>query len=261
MDELSHFKNAPPEMLQWERALLARANVVFTGGHSLYQAKKHLHDNIHPFPSSVDVAHFGKGRGPGADPLDQAHLERPRLGFFGVIDERMNLELVDGIAEQRPEWQVVLVGPVMKISPEDLPRRPNITYLGSKKYEELPSYLRHWDVALMPFALNESTRFISPTKTPEYLAAGKPVVSTSIRDVVRPYGERGLVRIADSVDGFVSAIESSLRQPRGPWLSEVDAFLSSMSWDVTFSRMRQELDSVSAPRRARRTTHPETAAF
>ena len=196
MDELANFKNAPAELVDLESQLFDHADVVFTGGHSLYEAKRHRHTSIHPFPSSVDVPHFATARSEGVDPADQASLPRPRLGFYGVVDERMDLQLLAALADARPEWSLVIIGPVVKISEDELPRRANLHYLGGKAYAELPAYLRGWDVALMPFAINESTKFISPTKTPEFLAAGVPVVSTAITDVVRPYGEKGLVDIA-----------------------------------------------------------------
>ncbi|HEU4411860.1 MAG TPA: glycosyltransferase family 1 protein, partial [Polyangiaceae bacterium] len=205
MDELAAFRGAPPALETRERELLRRADVVFTGGRSLYEAKRPVHPRVHAFPSAVEVEHFAKARARQADPDDQAPFPHPRLGFFGVLDERMDLALLEGVAEARPGWQIMVVGPVVKIDPADLPRRPNLRYLGPKGYHELPRYLAGWDVALMPFAQNESTRLISPTKTPEYLAAGRPVVSTPIRDVVRPYGAEGLVRIADGVGAFVAA--------------------------------------------------------
>jgi glycosyltransferase involved in cell wall biosynthesis len=238
MDELSAFRGASPQLLTEEERLMERADVVFTGGWSLYEAKRARHPNVHGLPSSVDVAHFRRARLELPDPADQSDLERPRLGFFGVIDERMDLELLAGVADLRPNWQLVLVGPVVKIDPNELPRRPNIHYLGAKSYQELPAYLAHWDVALMPFARNEATRFISPTKTPEYLAAGRPVVSTSIRDVIRPYGERGLVRIADTPGAFVAAAQAAMAEDalNDSWLARVDAFLADTSWDRTWAR-------------------------
>lgn len=244
MDELSAFRGAPPALRQLEHDLFARADLVFTGGQSLFEAKHGRHRSVHLFPSSVDTAHFAGARTHAGDPPDQAAIPGPRLGFFGVIDERLDIELVAGLAAARPDWQVVMVGPVVKINPTDLPRRPNIHYLGSKQYAELPAYLAGWDVALMPFARNEATRYISPTKTPEYLAAGKPVVSTSIRDVVRPYGERGLVRIADTVAETVAAIEASLTEDTDARLTRCDGFLSSMSWDRTWRRMHALIEDV-----------------
>jgi UDP-galactopyranose mutase len=239
MDELSGFAGAPAELKALEGELLRRADVVFTGGQSLYEAKRHTHRNIHPFPSSVDVKHFAQSRRIESDPDDQAPVPHPRLGFFGVIDERMDLELLAGIAAARPSWQLVMLGPVVKIDPATLPRRPNIHYLGSKTYQQLPHYIAGWDVALLPFARNDATRYISPTKTPEYLAAGKPVVSTSIRDVVRPYAHIGLARIADTVDAFVDACEAALVEDSVVRLREADVFLRQTSWDGTWTRMRQ----------------------
>jgi UDP-galactopyranose mutase len=244
MDELSMFKGASPLLKYREGELMRRADLVLTGGQSLFEAKRHAHANIHPFPSSVDVAHFNRARSETPDPADQAHIPRPRLGFFGVIDERMDLQLIDGVAAARPDWHIVLVGPVVKIDPESLPRRDNIHYLGAKQYQELPDYLSRWDVALMPFARNDATRFISPTKTPEYLAAGAPVVSTAIRDVVRPYGQQGLVRIADDVPSFVAACGEAMAEDRTARLTQVDAFLRQTSWDGTWNRMRLLLDEV-----------------
>jgi UDP-galactopyranose mutase len=238
MDELANFKFAPPELVGLERELMAAADVVFTGGYSLYEAKRDRHANIHPFPSSVDRAHFGAARQMADAQPDQCDLPGPRLGFYGVVDERMDLQLLSAVADARPDWSLVIVGPVVKISPEDLPSRPNIHYLGGKTYDELPAYLAGWDVALMPFALNESTRFISPTKTPEYLAGGRPVVSTRIADVVRHYGDLEGVELADSPDLFVAACERALALGRdGAWLDEVDSMLADISWDETFRRM------------------------
>jgi glycosyltransferase involved in cell wall biosynthesis len=240
MDELSKFKFAPTKLLELEQEVIDRADVVFTGGSSLYEAKKDRHANIHCFPSSVDRAHFCKARARQFDPADQEDLPRPRLGFYGVIDERFDIELLDAVAKMRPNWSFVMVGPVVKIAPEDLPRRHNIHYLGGKTYAQLPSYLSGWDVALMPFAMNESTQFISPTKTPEYLAGGRPVVSTPIRDVVRHYGHLEGVKIASSPEEFVAACEQALelsRNPEGGWLAEADLMLSASSWDTTQARM------------------------
>jgi UDP-galactopyranose mutase len=240
MDELSKFKFAPAKLLDLEQELIDLADVVFTGGSSLYEAKKHRHDNIHCFPSSVDRAHFCKARARSFEPGDQEDLPRPRLGFYGVIDERFDTELLDAVAKMRPNWSFVMVGPVVKIAPDDLPKRPNIHYLGGKTYDQLPSYLSGWDVALMPFAMNESTQFISPTKTPEYLAGGKPVVSTPVRDVVRHYGHLEGVKIAATPDEFVAACEQALelaRDPESGWLAEADLMLSASSWDTTQARM------------------------
>jgi UDP-galactopyranose mutase len=246
MDELSAFKNADPELPALERALFGRSDLVLTGGQSLYEAKKHLHDNIHPLPSSVDVDHFATARQPTIDPEDQQAIPHPRLGFFGVLDERLDTHLLSALADARPDWQLVMIGPVVKIDPADLPRRPNIHYLGAKSYTALPRYISGWDVALLLFARNDATRFISPTKTPEYLAAGKPVVSTSIRDVVSPYGDLGLVRIADAAGDFVRACEAALKEVPELRRARADAYLRGTSWDRTWSKSAMLLRAITA---------------
>ncbi|MCP2045121.1 glycosyltransferase family 1 protein [Pontibacter sp. HSC-36F09] len=238
MDELSAFRFAPAQLKELERALFQKADLVFTGGQSLYEAKKKQHPQVHAFPSSIDKAHFSRARTRLPEPADQASIPGPRIGFFGVIDERMDLGLLEALATARPDWHLIMIGPVVKIDPATLPRHANIHYLGGKSYKELPAYLSGWDVALLPFAINESTEFISPTKTPEYLAAGKPVVSTPIRDVVRPYGEVGLVHIADTSDSFITAVEHALTQQEDKqWLAAVDGFMADLSWDNTWSSM------------------------
>jgi len=209
--------------------------------------KKDRHRNVHCFPSSVDRAHFCKARAHQFDPADQEDLPRPRLGFYGVIDERFDIELLDAVAAMRPGWSFVMVGPIVKISEDELPKRPNIQYLGGKTYDQLPAYLSGWDVALMPFAMNESTQFISPTKTPEYLAGGKPVVSTPIKDVVRHYGKLEGVKIASTPDEFVAACEEALelsRNPESGWLADADLMLSATSWDTTQGRMAGLIDDL-----------------
>lgn len=238
MDELSAFAGAPPELLALEKELFGRADVVFTGGRSLYEAKRGRHLNIHSFPSSIDLAHFAFARTfVGPEPEDQAQIPHPRVGFFGVIDERMNLPLVAELAQMRPDWHLVMIGPVAKIDVRSLPQAPNVHWLGSKPYSDLPKYLACWDAGMMPFALNESTRFISPTKTPEFLAAGVPVVSTPIPDVVRPYGMRGLVEIAETAEGFAHRIGSLLNRHHQDWRARVEQQLASSSWDRTWDSM------------------------
>ncbi|NIK02552.1 glycosyltransferase family 1 protein [Xanthomonas cannabis] len=243
MDELSAFRGAPPELVEHERTLLQRADVVFTGGYSIWEAKRALHGNAHAFPSSVDVAHFAAARAPQTEPADQAGIAHPRLGFYGVIDERFDIALLRSLAAQRPHWQLVMIGPVVKIDPSELPRADNIHYLGGKTYDELPAYLSGWDVALMPFAMNASTRFISPTKTPEYLAGGCPVVSTPIHDVVRTYGDTGVVRIADTADAFIAACEAALQDSADTerLYETADQVLGDMSWDHTYALMKETL--------------------
>ncbi|HVM37441.1 MAG TPA: glycosyltransferase [Sphingomicrobium sp.] len=240
MDELSKFRFAPEHLLSFEQELIDRSDLVFTGGSSLYEAKKDRHHSVHCFPSSVDRAHFAKARVRQFQPADQEDILRPRLGFYGVIDERFDIELLARVADMRPDWSFVMVGPVVKIADEDLPRRHNIHYLGPKTYEQLPRYLSGWDVALMPFAINDATEFISPTKTPEYLAGGRPVVSTPIKDVVRHYGHLEGVGIASTAEEFAAACDHAMalaRDPEGGWLAEADLMLSATSWDITQARM------------------------
>ena len=258
MDELANFKGAPPALRERERELMAAADLVLTGGWSLYEAKRDQHADIHPFPSSVDRAHFAAARAALPQPPEQAATPAPRLGFYGVIDERLDIALLAALADAHPEWTLVMVGPVVKIDPASLPQRPNILYAGGKTYAELPAWLAGWDVALMPFAINEATRFISPTKTPEYLAGGRPVVSTAIVDVKRHYGELEAVIVADTHADFIRGCERALALRRSglgrtgePWLPAVDAALAELSWDATFARMSALVDEA-VVRRERR---------
>jgi UDP-galactopyranose mutase len=240
MDELSAFKNPPKQLLQRETALLNIADLVFTGGPSLYEAKSARHDNAHCFPSSVDAVHFEQAldRSNG-HPLHGA-IPRPRLGFFGVIDERFDAELIADVADAHPEWQVVLVGPVVKIDPATLPQRQNVHYLGQQSYKALPHFLAGWDVCLLPFALNEATRFISPTKVLEYMAAELPIVSTPIRDVERPYG--GIVAIGHDHNEFICHCEAALTQTpeqAAAMAAAMREVVARTSWDATADRMHE----------------------
>jgi glycosyltransferase involved in cell wall biosynthesis len=248
MDELSSFKNAPVALKDNEKKLMQKADIMFTGGYSLYRAKKHLHHNVHPFPSSIDKEHFFAARAKSVEEEFHNNIPHPRFGFYGVLDERFNMELLEEIASKKPNWSFVLIGPIVKINEDSIPKLNNVYYLGAKTYEELPVCLSAWDVAIMPFALNEATRFISPTKTPEFLAAGKPVISTSIADVVEPYGNRGLVSIANTADEFIEAGEKILNGILSDnhcyekWLGKVDNFLHGMSWDKTWRDMMSIID-------------------
>jgi glycosyltransferase involved in cell wall biosynthesis len=241
MDELSAFQGAPPELIEQEQRLFARADVVFAGGASLYASKRNQHGNVHLFPSSIDREHFASARRFHGDPEDQSSIPHPRIGFYGVLDERLDRELVKQVAKARPDWHIILIGPVVKIQQDELPRAANIHYLGQKSYSDLPRYLSGWDVAMLPFARNASTRFISPTKTPEFLAAGKPAVSTPIRDVVLPYGELGLVEIAADAHSFVEAITKCLKADLEKHCTSADEFLADKSWDSTFDGMWKEV--------------------
>ncbi len=236
MDELSAFRFAPPDLARLEADLIAQSDLVFTGGRSLFAAKRKLHGNVHCFPSSVDVAHFARARGGLADPLDQASLPQPRIGFVGVIDERIDLGLIRSAATALPQVQFVMVGPIAKIDAADLPQGANIHWLGRKDYDELPAYMANWQAAWMPFALNDATRFISPTKTPEYLAAGLPVTATAVADVVETNGRQNLVAIADA-GTIVATLQTSLCTPARDWRKSVDRCLGLMSWSGTWAEM------------------------
>lgn len=256
MDELSLFRGAPPELVQNEKTLMSHSDLVFTGGYSLFEAKCEQHPRVYAFPSSVDVSHFAQARRITDDVPDQASIGHPRIGYAGVIDERMDLHLLQELADMRPDWNFVMLGPVVKIDLKSLPERPNIHYLGMKPYEDLPKYFAGWDVAILPFALNESTRFISPTKTPEYLAAGLPVVSTPVRDVVRTYGEIGLLRIGCTPEEFSHAIDQTLMNGMSmKWRERADHFLATVSWDKTWLAMNRLIEEVDEDRDAK-VPHP-----
>lgn len=252
MDELSAFAFAPPELRFREASLMGSADLVFTGGAALYAAAAGRNPEVHCFPSSIDTAHFGAARhDTRPDPDDQFEIAHPRIGFFGVIDERIDLELIEQVAALRPDWQLVMVGPTAKIDPACLPQAANIHWLGPKDYTELPSYLAHWNLGWMPFALNDSTRFISPTKTPEFLAAGLPLLSTPIADVVEPYGRLGLVEIADTAVAMVATgdrllAESADAARTAKRLAAVDRQLAGNSWDQTWTAMRGLIAAVAA---------------
>jgi UDP-galactopyranose mutase len=247
MDERGGAAHESQNYRALERELLGRADIVFTDGRSLYEAKRACHRNVHAIPGSVEVAHFVGARDVAEETEGPIEMERPRLGYCGVLDERLDLDLLVAVAEARPEWQIVMIGPVVTTDPGALPRRRNIHYLGGKAYADLPRCIASWNVALIPFARNAATRFSSPTKTLEYLAAGKAVVSTSIRDVVRPYGLKGLVRIADEPAGFIAACEDAMAEDPLPRLARADALLKSLSWDRTWQRMSRLIEAARSP--------------
>ncbi|QJR81681.1 NAD(P)-binding protein [Alteromonas pelagimontana] len=245
MDELSAFHNAPRQLLQREKALLNIADIVFTGGPSLFQAKRNLHQNVHCFPSSVDAVHFEQALDRcNGHPL-QANIEGPKLGFYGVIDERLDLNLIAALADANASWQIILVGPVVKINPDTLPQRANIHYFGQQPYQALPQFLTDWDLCLLPFALNESTRFISPTKVLEYMAAQLPVVSTAITDVVLPYGD--IVAIGHDTAQFIGACEDALaltEQQKKVMAEKMRAVVATTSWERTGEKMFELIQKV-----------------
>lgn len=247
MDELSAFKGAPPELQERDQAALARADIVFTGGASLYRSRAPHNRNTHLFPSGVEVDHFSRAASKRfARPHDLEHIPAPILGYFGVVDERMDLPLLSHLAESHPEWQVVMVGPVIKISPEQLPQAPNLHYLGMKEYTDLPAYLSYFDVALVPFAINETTRFLSPTKTLEYIAAHKPVVSTPIPDILELYGS--FVSIGHTPEEFIASVEDALRERddvRKVRVAAEKKLLAKHTWDHIAGKMRQIIEENS----------------
>ncbi|MCC2959527.1 glycosyltransferase [Massilia sp. IC2-278] len=252
MDELSAFKNPPKQLLQRESALLNIADLVFTGGPSLYEAKKNRHPNAHCFSSSVDAAHFRQALDAAISHPEQAHVAGPRLGFYGVIDERFDTGLVREMAAAHPEWQIVLVGPVVKIDPAELPRAENVHYMGQRGYQELPKFLAGWDVCLLPFAMNESTKFISPTKVLEYMAAEKPSVSTPITDVKVPYGD--VVAIAETPAEYIAACERMLAQSaeeNAAMAKRMREVVANTSWDKTAARMHELISNAVPGNKAR----------
>ena len=263
MDELASFDHAPAELLGREQELLDRADLVFTGGPSLYRAKKDRHESAHQFTSSVDAAHFGTAKAGGglSDPADQASIPHPRLGFFGVVDERLDRDLVAAVAAAHPEWHVVMLGPVVKIDPATLPQAPNLHWLGGKTYDELPAYLAGWDVALLPFARNRSTEFISPTKTLEYMAAEKPIVSTPITDVAEPYGE--IVHLGSTPAEFVAGCEAALAEgdaERAGRVAAMQAVIADTSWDRTVAAMEALIAEADTNPKSRRPAGEVAAA-
>ncbi len=243
MDELSAFKGASPLLIEQERRLLEKADVVFTGGKSLYEAKSKLCSNVHCYPSSVDRAHFAQALEERTQvPDDIRNLKHPVVGYYGVIDERIDLDLLRNVARENPDVSFVMIGPVVKISEQDLPQADNLHYLGGKPYADLPGYLRAFDIAMMPFALNESTRFISPTKTPEYLAAHKPVISTAIQDVVRDYSHViPIVRDSTEFSAALRAFLAETGQQRQQRLAEYETILAAASWDKTVEGMKTDI--------------------
>jgi glycosyltransferase involved in cell wall biosynthesis len=237
MDELSLFKGAPSHLINQEKYLMAYADIIFTGGKSLYESKKQYHSNVYCFPSSVDEEHFAQALNGIEVAADIANLPSPIVGYYGVIDERIDLQLLHETSKKLPDVSFVMIGPLAKIEDADLPKGKNIHYLGMKSYNELPSYLKAFDIAMMPFALNDATKYISPTKTLEYMAAGKPIISTKITDVVRDYSDS--VSVIENADEFCSAIKSLfykkdiLAAERG-----YDKILEKTSWNATADKMK-----------------------
>ncbi|HZH44749.1 MAG TPA: glycosyltransferase [Lysobacter sp.] len=247
MDELANFRFAPPELPEREAFLLRNADVVFTGGYQLYESKSRRHSNVHFYGCGVDVEHFGKARrADTAVPAELAGLPRPVFGYFGVIDERLDYTLIDALAERFPEATVAMVGPFAKVDRSELPERPNIHWLGQRDYADLPALVKGFDVCLMPFALNEATRYINPTKTLEYMAAGKPIVSTAVADVVRNFTP--VVDVAYSNDEFLDAVERAWRAPSQPLIAQGIERAQASTWDAIVRAMEGHIQAALAPR-------------
>jgi hypothetical protein len=237
MDELSQFRHAPRELVERERLLIENADIVFTGGYKLFRSKSAHHDNVHFFGCGVDVAHFGAARaGTTTIPAD-ARFDGCVAGYFGVIDERLDYELIRKLAERDPALHVVMVGPTAKVEPSELPDAPNIHWLGQRAYDELPRYVKAFDVCLMPFALNEATEYINPTKTLEYMAAGKPIVSSAVPDVVRNFTP--IVTVANSHEEFLAGVRNAIDVPNGELIQRGIEMAGRSSWESIVARMRE----------------------
>ncbi|HLA13605.1 MAG TPA: glycosyltransferase, partial [Gemmatimonadaceae bacterium] len=245
MDELSQFRFAHPDLARRERLLLANADVVFTGGYKLYESKRRYHDNVHFFGCGVDVAHFSRARSPAtAVPADIAGLPAPVFGYFGVIDERIDYDLVAALAQNNPDATIVMVGPVVKVDRAILPQASNIHWLGQRDYSELPGYVKGFTACLMPFALNEATEYINPTKTLEYMAAGRPIVSTAVADVVRNFTP--VVRVARTADEFVTLARQVAAEPDETLIAQGLTQASAASWESIVGQMRKLVQSAAA---------------
>jgi glycosyltransferase involved in cell wall biosynthesis len=240
MDELANFRFAASDIAKREQLLLSRADVVFTGGYSLYESKSKQNPNTHFFGCGVDVSHFGKARLETTRvPPEVAQLPRPILGYFGVIDERLDYSLVAHLADTFSEASVVMVGPVAKVDPATLPKRANIHWLGQRAYGDLPALVKAFDVCLMPFALNEATQYINPTKTLEYMAAAKPIVSTAVPDVIRNFTP--VVQVAHSEHEFAEAVAKALEEPDEQLIDEGLACSADASWEAIVAAMRKHM--------------------
>ena len=259
MDELSQFRDAPRELVERERLLLANADIVFTGGYKLFTSKSAHHRNVHFFGCGVDIAHFGKARLEETPVPRDAQFDSPVAGYFGVIDERLDYDLIRGLADRNPELQVVMVGPTAKVDPSELPIAPNIHWLGQRTYDDLPGYVKSFDVCLMPFALNEATEYINPTKTLEYMAAGKPIVSTAVPDVVRNFTP--IVTVATSPEQFLSGVHNAIVAPDGDLIQQGLEMAAASSWESIVAQMRTLIAAaVDAPAILERISEVATVA-
>jgi glycosyltransferase involved in cell wall biosynthesis len=243
MDELAQFRFAHPDLGRRERLLMDAADVVFTGGHKLYESKSRFHPNVHFFGCGVDCVHFAKASDPRTPiPCEIGTLREAGAlvaGYYGVIDERLDYDLIARVAASDPHLHVVMIGPTAKIDPATLPRHPNLRWLGARAYEALPGCVRGFDVCLMPFALNEATEYINPTKTLEYMAAGKPIVSTAVADVVRNFAP--VVKIACDAESFVRDVLHEARNAEPDRIAAGMACAHKSSWEAVVHAMNDVL--------------------
>lgn len=245
MSDVQGSASASSELIVCEHELLHKADIVFAAGYGLYETMRNRHHNIYAFPNSIDKEHFHGARMVTEELPEQAAIPHPRIGFHGIVDECVDVKLLTTLAEQRPDWHFIIIGPIAAANTESLPSKPNMHFLGAKEYDIVPRYIAGWDVGIIPYAHNDHTKYLHPCKTMEYLAMGKPVVSTSIYDVVVPYGKKGLVLIADTVPVFIAAIEKALAM-RGikQRVLKADRFLSNISWDKTHRHMYILIEAV-----------------
>jgi len=243
MDELSQFRFAPPELVQRERRLLLNADVVFAGGRKMAQSKRRFNTNVHFYGCGVDVAHFGKARqATTAVPEDIKHIEGKVLGYFGVVDERLDYDLIGQLADANLDWNVVIIGPTAKVNPADFPQRPNLHWLGGRDYSQLPSYTKRFDVALMPFALNEATEYINPTKALEYMATATPIISTPVPDVVSNFST--VCKISKTSEEFVKFACEQAAQIDQVAVERGVKMASENTWDAIVAKMEGHIADV-----------------
>jgi glycosyltransferase involved in cell wall biosynthesis len=261
MDELSQFKFAPPELIKRERELLDKADVVFAGGRKMWESKSRFNSNCHFYGCGVDIEHFGTARDPKTRwPADVADIEGPVLGYFGVVDERLDYDLIGRLAKANPNWTVVIVGPVCKVDAAQFPQEPNLRWMGGRDYSELPAYTKRFDVCLMPFALNEATEYINPTKALEYMAAGKPIVSTPVSDVVRNFGS--VVQLAYNADEFIAACTTMLSVPQNAVIGRGLQMAADNTWDAIVAKLEGHIaDALTAKEKVVRASEKSEEAM
>lgn len=236
MDELSQFKGAPPALLERERDLLEVADVVFCGGRKMRDRRLRHNSNCHFFGTGVDCRHFGSALSPRTAVAPAiAKLNGPVLGYFGVIDERIDYDLLATLADADPTWHIAMIGPVCKVDPAQFPQRPNLHWLGGQPYAQLPAFTKGFSVALMPFALNEATEYINPTKALEYMAAGRPVVSTALDEVKSNFSS--VARIAKSHEQFVALCRSEVDSPSRTRLARGLRLAAENTWEANVAKM------------------------